>query len=304
MAFTTVSTQILILFALLGIGYFSSKGKLVSDTTVKQMTNVLVYIVVPCLIVSSFQVDYENDKLIWLAIAFASAVIIHIFSIIVSIPVFKRKSLSGDESRLSRFAVIYTNCGFIGFPLIEALLGKEYLIYGSAYLAVFFGFLWTHGVILANGGKTKISFAKTVINPNIIAIVVGLALFFLKIRLPDIFSSPLSYMGSMNTPLSLFLIGAKMASANMRSTLKDKRVYLPMILRNFLIPLIMVFAIKLLSIDKYLTVACLIPAICPVGGNLVIFSEMFDKDTALATRIFSASTLFCIISIPLILLLV
>ncbi|MDR3644873.1 MAG: AEC family transporter, partial [Clostridia bacterium] len=204
-----------------------------------------------------------------------------------------------------RYAVTYSNCGFMGLPLLKVLVGSSGVFYGTAYLAVFNLFIWTHGVLIFQSGQASKEnrrlVLKALINPNVCAIAVGILFFFCSVQLPAQIFTPLNDIALVNAPLSLIAIGVMISQRNLSGIWREKYLWPVVALRNLLIPLAAVAALRLLGLHGAMLYACLIQVACPIAGNTALFAEMFGKDTVLPSKLIAVSTLLSIITIPFVL---
>ena len=296
--FLTVGTQVLILFILIGIGVLCGKIRFFSPVTAKHLTNIVLYFVTPCVVVDAFHREFEPALLINLGITALCAVCIHIFSIALCAAVFRDKNAS--RRCVLRFGAVFSNCGFMSIPLQAALLGGDGVFYGAAFVAIFNLVLWSHGVLVMSGDKKTLSPVNLLLNPGVAGVVAGFLLFVFSVRLPQVISAPIDYMASLNTPLPMLIIGFYLSRTNLKQALLDKRQYLAIFLRLVVIPLCTLVLMYLLHIRGVILVVCVIAASAPVAAATTMFAAKFDRDTALSVNMVSLSTLFSLITMPLI----
>jgi predicted permease len=302
-----VLNQVIILYILMAVGFGVYKSKMLTDTGVQQMTELLLLVVTPCLIVYSFLHEkFTPSHLSGLIISAALAAGVHIFSIVLS-QIIYRKNIPENYRKVLKFASVYSNCGFMGLPLIFAVLGTEGTFYGSVFIAVFNLFLWTHGVIIYkkhddnNAEKFDFKFLlKAVINPNVIAIFVGVIFFCFSLKVPLQIDMSLSYIQLINTPLSMIIIGSLMAKANLKTLFNDAYILPGILIKNLIVPILFVVFLHIFKLVGYVYIACLLQTACPVAGNTALFAEKFGADTKFSAKLMTISTLLSIITIPLI----
>ncbi len=296
--FLIVSTQVVILFILIAIGFLCGKINFINESTSKNITNIILYIVTPCVIIDSFQREFETELLFNLGITVISAIGIHVLSIIIAHLVFRDKK---DATQcVLRFGTVFSNCGFMSIPLQSAILGSEGVFYGAAFVAVFNIMIWSYGLISMSGDKKAISAKKLIINPGVIGVFVGLILFVFSISLPTIIKSPIEYMSMLNTPLPMIIIGYHLSQIDLIKSFKNKQQYIAITLRLVVIPLLSLLFMWLLGVRDIVLVACTIAASAPVAATTTMFAGKFEKDTTLSVNLVSLSTLFSIVTMPLI----
>jgi predicted permease len=292
----TVLGKVFILFLMIAVGYICAKWNLVSENGAKEMSSVLFYVVTPCLIVSSLQSAIGEVSLLNLAVSgVLSAVSFGIF-IAISFLLFRGE---GPERRnLLRFASVYSNCGFIGLPLVQGLIGEKGVAYASVYIAVFNLFVWTHGLAMMGGGKGKGRWKKLVLNPGIIGLAFGISLYTFSVRLPGIFLEPISFFSSLNTPLAMIVIGVYIARVPFRSMFGDRCLYRLSVYRLLLLPAVCFAIFLLFHVDRTVFLSMLILNAAPAGANTVMFAAQFGGDTKLASRAVAVTTLFSMLTLP------
>lgn len=293
--------QVLIIFMLMAVGFVLTKAGKLTDDGVKQMTEILLVIVTPCVLINAYQKDWDKE----LVSNLISAVLFSFVSLVVSIllctAVFRKES--SLKYRVSIFASVYSNCGFMAIPLLSAALGDMGVFYGSAYLAIFTILYWTHGIAMYAGSLNEISARKIITNPGIIGTVTAVLLFAFQIKLPYAVGQTVSYLASLNTPLAMIIMGTYLAKVNIREALKNKSIYVVTALRLIVIPLITILFIKVVNIDDTVTKTILISSSCPTAAATALLASKYNLDAKYATEIVAVTTLLSIVTIPLILLL-
>ena len=165
-----------------------------------------------------------------------AALVIHGINILVSELVIRDR----DPMRKSffRFSAIFSNCGFMGYPVMTSLIGTIGVFYGSAYNVIFTFLSWTYGIYAITGDKTQLKLRPLLLNPGVISIVLALALYLLEITLPDIIMTPATYLSALNTPLPMVVVGSQLSHADFRAALKGASSWITMLLRLVAFPLL------------------------------------------------------------------
>lgn len=292
--FYTVFIQVLILFIFMGFGFIGEKKRLISEEGSRVISDIILYFVTPCLIINSLNIEFNSDKLSGLLICLAAFSVIQILSALLVTLLFRKRS--SGTNKVLRFAVVFSNVGYMGIPLQKAVLGDEGVFYGSVCVAVFNIFVWTYGIICMSGDKKQMSAKKLILNPGIIAVTIGLILFVFSLKLPAPISSAIGSMASLNTPLAMMVIGFNLSRSNMLSALKDKRVYIVSFLRLILIPIIALFVLLAFGLRGTLLVSIIIAASAPVAAATTVFSIKYEADTELSVKLVAFTTLLSIIT--------
>lgn len=291
---------------LLSVGYGLYKGKLLGDETTKQLSNIAITIINPIVIFNSYQTEFAPEKLRGLLVALvlsfaAQGLFIGAATIIVRPP--------RQDYQTERFALCYSNCAFMGIPLVEATFGSDGVFYLTAFITAFNVFMWTHGVVLMEGGgkrsaKERLNILlKILISPAILSVALGLAFFFTGFRLPDILQAPLNYLGSMNTPLAMLVSGATIAKSGLLDCFKSRRVYVLQSFKLIIIPILLTalfVPLRMFGIDGSIVKTVLIAAAAPTASATIMFAYKFGKNEKCASNHFALSTIASMVTIPLI----
>lgn len=296
----TVVERVCILFLMIAAGYACGKLGAVTKRGAQQITSILFYVVTPALIISSLQSMIGQVSLSNLLTAGGLAFLCMGLSIVVGM-LFFRKSIY-ERKKVLRFAVSYSNCGFMGIPLVEAVLGASGVAYASMFLVVFNILVWTHGYASMSGTRT-LKWKQIVTNPGLVGLAIGLPLFVFSVRLPDLFGSPISSFASLNTPLAMIVIGSYIARVNIKELFQDKQLYLLSAVRLLLIPLICFAVLLPFGVDKTVATCVLILSAAPTGANTVMFAAQFGGDAKLASKAVALTTLFSMFTMPAFILL-
>lgn len=303
-----IAFQAVVMFILLAVGYFLYKKKLIGDEATQQMSNIAISIINPIVIFNAYQTDFDPSLFRGLMYALLLAFIAQTILVASSYIIVR----AGHKSfEIERFALGYSNCAFMGIPLIEATYGAEGVFYLTAFITAFNVFMWTHGVILmggSEGGKTPGGRAKAllkiVVSPAILSIVLGMICFFTGLRMPQIIQQPLNYLGSMNTPLAMLVSGATIAKSGMLDAFKNRRIYLLQSVKLLIVPMLLAalyVPMELFGIKSMIVETMLIAAAAPTASSTIMFSYKYGKDAGYAANHFALSTLAGMITMPLVL---
>lgn len=300
-AFLSVILEVAVILILILVGYFTVKKGMFTKESLGSITSFLLYIVTPCLIVSSF-LSAESGKLDgWTLLL---AVVLPALSIVISIAVsylfFRREPLG--RRRVLRFSTVFCNVGFMGIPLVEGIVGSEGVLYGSFFIAVFNIFCWTYGYVMMGGGKVRLK--ALLLNPGVIGIVIGLPLYLLDVPVPALFVEPVELISALNTPLAMIVVGGYIAQVKLRAFVSDLAVYKMAVLRLVVAPLLYLALVWLLRPDETLLMSTVIQAATPVAANCVLFAVQYDSDAELASKSVAVSTALSVVTIPLLTVLV
>lgn len=292
----TVVLKVAELFLMIGVGVVCARMGMLTRRGVSQLTSLLLYIVAPCLIVASLSGQHDDIESADLGLAFGLAIGAHLLAIGISQLLFSRQP--DGVRRVLRFAAVYSNTGFMGLPLVQAVVGESGVVYASIFMAVFNVFVWTHGFGLMSGGK-RWNVKKILLNPGVLALLIGLPLFFFCWELPELIAVPVDGFAALNTPLAMIVIGCSIARIRPRELFCGKTLFALCGVRLLFIPAVFLAAGALVCRDPVLLVTCVIQASAPVAANTVLFATQFGGDSRLAARLVAATTLFSVVTMPL-----
>lgn len=292
--FITVASQVVTLFLLMGVGFVLAKRAKLKTDGVAQMSYITLYIVTPCVIIDSFQVEKTGDLVQKLALFFVFYLIATFINMLIAKFCFRGEP--AHRGSPMRFGMVYGNNGFMGLPLLQSVFGAGAVIYGVVSVVVFHGAMWTHGIKVMGG---RITLRQALINPATVGMAVGVTLFFTGWRFPDMVGSAVHHIANLNTPLAMIVIGAQMAGANLKSCLTNKKLYTASVYRLILSPLIPLVLLIPFRLDPMLYCALVVMCAVPVGGATGMLAQRFGRDTAVAAELVSFSTLLSVLTLPL-----
>lgn len=300
--------SVLTLFLMIIPGFLLRKGRLADDNLPKGFSNTIMYVTQPAMIVASFIRPFTADIMVTIAGVFVFSFVAHLIFFLVA-----RKLFSGapeDKRRVLRYGVIFSNAGYMGIPLIMAVLGSEAAIYASVYVIWFNVFSWSVGRMIYTDDRSYISIKKILFNPAVIAIFIGLAIFLLPVDgyVPGVVVDVLEMLRATVAPMSMMLIGMRLADVNWGAAFKDKYIYQGIAVRLFLFPVIIWAVMRLVMLtgiytDMTAVSVVLISASTPCAAATSMFAERFGGNTLYAGQFVSVTTLLSMLTMPLICLL-
>ena len=315
---TVVLQQACIMLILIGFGAGCFRMKLLAKDVVSQLSALVLKVVNPIVILMSFQRKCDSHLIADLGWTFLLAVISYGIAFVGAYLCIPQKD--GRETVIERFSTIYSNCGFMGIPLVQAMFGYEGVFYLTAFIATFNAFVWSHGVMMMSGQRSFRSLLKVLRSPAIIAIVIGLVMFFTGLTLPEAGSSAASsashlvrilhsigaliseafnMVGSLNTPLAMFVAGATIIQTDLPAVLKKPRVFYVCFLRLLLFPIATLLVFLLFPVDTIVEMTVLAAASAPCAAICTMMSLTYKRNAAYASEIFGVSTLLSVATMPL-----
>ncbi len=290
----TLIMQTLTMFLLAAVGYGLFRTGKITPEGNKVLGNLLIHIALPCVIINSFIVERTVERMIGLLFSALGAAVILFISILCARIFFKKDPIA-------HFGAAFSNPGFFGIPLILSSIGNDGVFYIAAFVAFLNLLQWTYGVAVMTGKQGGLTFKSVIKAPFMIAIVVGLLLFFTAIPLPGVITKTLGYIKELNTPLAMFTVGVYLAQTDLKKMFFRKSLYAVSAVRLLVVPAIVLLLMWLVPQSWYdMKLALLIAAACPVGSNVAVYAQLHGKDYPYAVETVVVSTLLSILTIPLV----
>lgn len=287
--------QIVIMFIILAVGMLCYKVKFITKEGSKQLSTVALQVVNPVLIFMSYQKEYNSRLLKGLLWAFLLSAISFAVTILLSYLLIGKNN---PDKAVERFAVVYSNCGFIGIPLVNGIYGSDGVLYLTAYITLFNLLVWTHGYMMMKGERDFSSLVKALRSPSVIAVFVGLIFYVANIRLPEVPAQAFQYIADMNTPVAMLVAGATCAQTNLLKALKNLRIYIVSIFRLLVVPLVSFGICFLLGAPKSVLMTVTIASACPVAATGTMFAIQMDRNPQKCSELFAVTTLLSALTLP------
>ncbi len=294
----TIFRQTIIMLILILTGVLCAKTKIIGKEANRDLSKFVLQVINPVVIFMAYQSEYRPELAKNLLITFGLSVLSFIIMIVLAYLFVRKKE--ERETEIERFSLIYSNCGFMGIPLVNALFGDEGVFYLTAFITVFNIFVWTHGIILISGEKSMKNIIKVLRSPTIISIALGLVCFFARIRIPEVPAQALTFIKEINTPMAMIVSGVTMADTDILKLVKNLRVYLICILRLLVIPIAVVGVLSFMDIDSKVMLTIIAASAAPPAAMCTLHCIRYGKNSVYSSEIFTAGTIFSIATLPLI----
>ncbi|HBC97947.1 MAG TPA: AEC family transporter [Clostridium sp.] len=293
-----VVNQVIILSIMMLVGVFARKKDIITKESVKSLSNFLLDITLPALLLTSFNYNY-SEKMVKNAesIFLCSAVIQIIFILLSKFFVLHNKD---RVKSVLRFSSIFPNSGFMGYPVLEGIFGKIGIFYGAIFNIPYNLLMFSVGVVLYTGKNNMKTVKNALLNPAVISTVIGFLMFVFSIKLPYTLYTAVSTVGSMTTPLSMIIVGSMLSEARLKDIFSELMVYYGCFLRLIVMPLLTVFILRIFHVDTLMIQICAVIEAMPAAVVASIFAEKYNADYKLAARIIFMSTIISMFTIPLI----
>ena len=278
--------QIVELFIMILMGFIIVKAGIVKDEDSKVLSKIVLYLIIPCVIIKAFQVDYTSVTL--------QIVLLGVISVM-------GRLFHLNEVEIA--SVYYSNSGNLIVPIVTFILGQEWVLYGCVFMSVQLIFLWTHCKKIISR-ESSYDWKKIVLNINMISIVVGVILFFTRIRLPLIINDTIGSVGNMIGPASMIVTGMLFAGMDLKKIFANRRLYFVSLLRMVVVPLIALLLIKLshlagISQDApKIMLIVFLAVITPSASTVTQMCQVYGNDSKYASAINVITTLSAIVTMP------
>lgn len=295
----TAATNVGVLYIIVAIGYICDKAGIYTEDTAKKTVNFLLYFVASCTLINSFiKIEATPDTVVKFFTAFGVSAATHTIAILLNMLTFRNRS--DERNAVYKFASIYGNVAFMALPLAQAVLGDEGVLYCAGGAVVFNLFTFTHGVKLMSKDSAKLSIKKLIINPGVIAVVIGLPVFLTGLELPYIVTRPVEMLADLNTPVAMLVFGTYLSKTDLRSMLFDKKIYAVALIKLIVLPLICMGVYYAFGLKGTLLTAVIITASVPSANNTFMFSSVYGRDTAVASKTVALVSFLSILTMPVI----
>lgn len=299
---TTIFEEVAVLFLIMTAGFYARRRGMIDGTVNRGLSELLLNVTLPLMILVSFNLDFSRDMLVTAGKLFLISLALHVGLFFMSELFYHRHP--GDAKNVLRFTAMFSNCAFMGYPILQSLYGKIGVFYASIFSVPFIITLWTLGVMLFDGERSRPALKKALINPGILAVVVGFVMFAFSLQLPAPIQRACELVGSTTTPLSMIVVGSMLAEMRFREMLKGYSIYYGSLVRLVVIPLLVLGILILLGVKGTILGICVISMAMPAAANTAAFAEKYQSDTALASRCVFLTTILSMFTIPIFIALV
>ncbi|MBZ4645580.1 MAG: putative permease [Clostridia bacterium] len=302
MDFFVTFNQILILFMLLLVGFITRKLNIVDASFSKNLSNFLFNITLPAMIIHGMNHSFSAEILtngVWLiVISFG----ILAFSYVVAVLAVKWLKVDNLSRNIYQFGIMFSNFGFMGYPVVEALFGEEGILYVSMFsIPIHFLFNSLGIMVIKRGESNSVKMEpENVINPPFLATIAGLFIFVFSLKIPEPITMSIKMIGSTTTPLSMILSGLILANARPNELFSNYKVYIVSFIRLIFLPVIVLFILKAFHLNLLMIGIPVVITAMPVAANASILAEKYDGNAYLGAQSVFISTLLSVLTIPII----
>ena len=300
-AIGTLAFRLLLLFSVIACGFGAFKLKIIDEHTSKQMTNYLNTIAIPVFLITAVGTEPISDGSIYLVYCGAIMACYYIFGFGGVYLFCKLRGKDRAKRAVYTCMSVIPNCAFVGLPLVRLLLGEQAVPYIGIMMTAFNIVFFTIGMQMFNKDD-KFKF-KSLLTPMNIATVIMLVLLLCNIQLGPNLYTFLSQITAIVSPMCLMIIGINIAKTPIRSGLKRPIVWLLSALKLLIFPVVVQLIIMPFDFPVVMKLALLIGIACPGSTMACVIANQNDMEPELASQSVAHSTLFSIITMPILILL-
>ncbi len=290
--------QLCVMFTFMTIGYFFRKKNMLCESAGSTLSKLVVNIFLPSMIVLSFSRNFNPDVIQDKLMIFVFSLVVLIVTAILSIIIARFFSKNKTSQGIYMYSFTIPNLGYMAYPLSKAIFGESAFLDTLVYCLPYSLFIYTFGVYILTSNK-KITF-KTLLNPTMVAAIVGIVMGLAKIQLPAILVRILETAEGCVTPCAMILTGTVFARINMKSVFLDPRSYIASAIRLLIIPIAALFVFRLLDVPNNWVIAAISVLAMPMGVNSVIFPEAYGGDAESGAKVCFMSAVLALVTIPIV----
>jgi len=301
---TLITVAVMLLYTI--PGYLLIKSKLLAPTSISAFATLLLYLCSPFQTLYAMQqVEYSAYTVKYLGISLVLGLIL-MGGMMSAIYFVTRKKQAQVPYRICTAGMVMGNCGFMGMPLLEALMPEypQAVGFASMYFIAYNIMMWTLVSFIITRDKRYISGKKILLNPPVIAMIVALALFFARIKLPGQLGDMTTLLGKMSTPLCMLILGMRLALVKIKPMFTGLLQYAAVAVKLIVFPLVTLGVCLLLPVDRNFAIGLYIISCAPSGTLVLSFAELLGEGQDTAANVVLLSTLLSMLTIPLMLLIV
>ncbi|AGK96664.1 AEC family transporter [Clostridium pasteurianum] len=287
----------LTMFLMILTGLILKKLNIISEQGKESITNLVIYVLLPCNIIKSFMITFNKSTLISFGTILIISVLIQIMCFILSKILYVK--YESEQRKVLQYATICSNAGFLGNPIAEGVFGAMGLAYASIFLIPQRIVMWSEGVATFTESPDKKTLIKRVLtHPCIVAVFIGLLFMFTQVHLPGFLDTSIKNLSNCSTALSMIVIGTILADVDFKTLVNKKLLYYT-ILRLVILPLLVWSGCIIFRTDALVTGVAVILTAMPAGTTTGILASKYNGDATFAAKCVILSTLASLVSTPI-----
>lgn len=295
--------QMMVLFIIMMIGFVCRRIGLIRAEGSKMLSGIVVNVANPALILSSSANKESSIQGRELVITLGLAVCFYLIFLVLAEIVPRVLRVSKEDLGVYKAMTVFSNIGFMGFPLLSAMYGSEALLYASLFTIPYNILIYTYGVSSMSKEdkeqKSSIPWSK-IFNIGVIFSIIAVVLYLTKLPVPTVITDAAGTLGNLTAPLSMIVIGDAMSQMKIKELITDKKLMLFTGIKLLVIPIAGLFFIKHLNLSPMLTGVCMVMLSTPVGSMTAMLAQQYDGNYELASKGVAVTTLLSVITMPIV----
>lgn len=292
------------LFIMLFAGFAARKLEILDQQSTKGLSALLIKVTLPALIFTSMQKEFSpgllRESFLITTLSFG------VYGLYFIIALITGSMLGGDkrDTGVYRFSILFSNVGFMGFPVLGSVFGPESIFYAAMFNIPFHFFVFTLGVFLMTRGHSEDARfdCKLFLSPGIIATVAGFVFFVFSLKLPVIVYDPVKSVGDITIPLSMVTVGSMLTEVHHSELLAGWRVYFICVMRLAVLPAVVFIFVTLFTDNPLMISVPVVIAAMPVAVNAPLIAHEYHGNALLASRLMFISTFLSLFTLPVVLM--
>lgn len=298
--------QMVVLFLLMAVGFYCYKKSIITDEVSKKLSAIVVNIANPAMVLTGCMSD---DKIHGSELILTAVVMVGIYVVLLILAQIVPRLLRVEKKSRGTYGAmtVFTNIGFMGFPVVAALYGSGALLYASLFTIPYNVLIYTYGVSSMSVDKNKAktgSSLKRILNAGVIACVITVIVYLLELPIPTFIKNTVTHLSNLTAPLSMMVIGASLATINLRKLFTDVKLLLFSAIKLIVIPVIGVLIIRQFVDNEVICGVCMVMLATPVGSMTAMLAQQYEGDYEMASRGVALTTVLSVLTMPLVAMLV
>lgn len=302
--------QMIVLFILMGIGYFCSRKNIITEEVGKKLSAIVVNIANPALILTGCM---GEERIQGKELLLTAAIMLVMYGALLVLAYLLPRALKVEKKSRGTYQAmtVFSNIGFMGFPVIAALYGNGALLYAALFMIPYNILIYTYGISAITGekkesGREKNSSQKKasplgrIFNIGVIACILTILIYLLGIPVPVFLKTTITHLSNLTAPLSMMVIGASLASIDLKKLFTDGKLLIFSVIKLIVIPVIGILLIRQFVGNQVLCGVCMVMLATPVGSMTAMLAQQYDGDYEMASRGVALTTILSVVTMPLV----
>lgn len=294
--------QMVVLFILMGIGFVCSKKAVITDEVGKKLSTIVVNVANPALILTGCM---GEEKIKGQELLITAAVMLAVYAVLLLLAQLLPRLLRVEKKSCGTYKAmtVFSNIGFMGFPVVSALYGSGALLYAALFMIPYNILIYTYGVsamaVKEDLADSKVSIGR-ILNIGVIACILTIIIYLLGLPIPEFIKTTVTQLSNLTAPLSMMIIGASLASLNLKELFMDGKLLVFSIIKLVVIPVAGVLLIRQFVSNEVICGVCMVMLATPVGSMTAMLAQQYDGDYEMASKGVALTTVLSVVTMPLV----